>query len=226
MKLKNKILIITLIFVAIIFLIKLDCFATEIDLNEIVNSDIEISDDYKQNILKYKYIFAYNTHAGSSKGWAIIGCDAPFYITDDQTFLTFAVKVPATYSFLRCYGSSDSLYLEQRDTSITSAFIDNTFSSLSVSTFDSILYNNFNVYEIHFYRDENYNHHLTETSNLVFQAPPQGLTQVLEEGYQTAQKITTQSITQQLGVLVPVGIVIMATLILVSLIAYFHFWRQ
>ena len=59
-----------------------------------------------------------------------------------------------------------------------------------------------------------------------FQLAPQGLEAVLEEGYQTAQVITTQSITQQLGVLVPVGIVMMATIIALSLVESLPLWKQ
>lgn len=241
MKLKNKILIITLIFVAII-LLNNKTFAT------VTKEDLPKLPESLQEFIKDKYYVITLQPANNSVLDYFI-CEKPLlylsYVDDYHNILQHQgwyddIFIPntdycKTYHFCYNMGSS-KIYTDSGNEYSDNLDYIKCYGNFKINdinyygrsnTIISILDSNFDVYCFNKSRDSNNNIIFDfKTKNLVFQAPPQGLTQVLEEGYQTAQKITTQSITQQLGVLVPVGIVIMATLILVSLIAYFRFWRQ
>ena len=70
----------------------------------------------------------------------------------------------------------------------------------------------------------------TPTNNDFFPLPPiveetPTLAEVMAQGHQQAKEITQESLETELAELIPVGVVIMASLVLVYLIAYFKFWR-
>lgn len=239
MKLKNKILIITLIFVAII-LFGNKTFATDQKM------ELPTLPESVQEFIKDKYYFACSVY-GDNNTIEYYICEKPLlFVSYDEGSSSVKnnyydyVYIPNTdycKTYYLRYQTKDSTFYNYDgivyNDNIRYISYSGNQNINGVKYFGqsrsklSILKSNFDVYGYVTKRDSSYNIFIdTDSKNLVFQVPPQGLTQVLEEGYQTAQKITTQSITQQLGVLVPVGVVIMATLILVSLIAYFRFWRQ
>lgn len=247
MKLKNKILIITLIFVAIILLTN-NIFAAE---NNYYLKDEYIPPELPDSVKKFaedKY-FTYITNGYRTyylflekTNTAIISLkDNPntafLAVPDPSNFKVWQlVYEPGSYGYITSTLDSNKNILPE-EVEINNimenykfTFYDKTYYPYGFGSSCSIIDSNFDIYSYICKEDSSGKRYMDDecysSKNLVFQAPPQGLTQVLEEGYQTAQKITTQSITQQLGVLVPVGVVIMATLILVSLIAYFRFWRQ
>lgn len=228
MKTKNKILIILASFILLLLLLNSKVFAAEetIELPVLPEAtQVFLKDKYYVIVDRHDFIFYYI-------------CEQPLIYTADcfdsdilDGFLypsasyckswDFSYKV-ATSTFL---GLENDLPTEHTITSQYNVIDDIGYVNVNTGKYN-ILQANYDVYNFKFKKDSSNRYILdTSTKELVFQAPPQGLEAVLEEGYQTAQVITTQSITQQLGVLVPVGIVIMATIILVFLIKSFHFWR-
>lgn len=240
MKFKNKILIITLIFVAIILLSKLDCFALE-NVTMKGYSEEFSRDTFKnlstaQEKLDYikrmpfyskesdnlKYIFmAYSDYTAY-----LMVSDYPFkvrqlnsgnaqtYISSLGTSHMYSIwfqEKSKLYSINTANNSeySDSLFTGKMDTSTM-------LSSLSINH-DLVFTDTVNGTGVAISRED---------CNQPFPLITPTLQEVLEKGYQTTQETTTQSITAQLVEILPVGVVIMATLILVSLIAYFRFWRQ
>lgn len=227
MKLKNKILIITLIFVAIILFGKLDCFGYISD-GTCTNTEKHafLKDSFYNFIINSGYYNSdYMVFASQSKSDSSF-CHF-FYIPKDS-YLKNNIHYQNDIINVKFYGESDSKYI--------TGWLKEVNGNVEISNFLETTFNNDTSAnnDLQIYLDDNYLYLFTNTDiysddSVFFSAVSLGETSlevVLQEGYQTAQKITTQSITQQLGVLVPVGIVIMATLILVSLIAYFRFWRQ
>lgn len=247
MKLKNKILIITLIFVAII-LFSNNIFAVE---NNYYLKDEYIPPELPDSVKKFaedKY-FTYITNGYLTYYLFFERTDTAILSPENNPSNAFlAIPDPSNFKSWYIYyepgrtdyenstldSNNNILPKETRIDDIMKmypiSFYGETYYPFGFGSNYYIIDSNFDIYSYICKEDSSGKRYMDDecysSKNLVFQAPPQGLTQVLEEGYQTAQKITTQSITQQLGVLVPVGIVIMATLILVSLIAYFRFWRQ
>lgn len=66
-----------------------------------------------------------------------------------------------------------------------------------------------------------------DNDDIFFQPTPlvKTLEEVIQETHLVAKEITQEAITAELVELVPVGVGILATIILVSLIAYWNFWK-
>ena len=209
MKTKNKILVILASFILLLLLFNSKAFAAENQVLKNIPTDIPYYEKWFPQLPKDTQII-YIVNLTDSKLPLI------YYSTEKNVNFVISVsnsnsknydlklmdkEFNKSYDFGYIQGSDNAKIVANQQ--ISCRYVDNDSLYTSADVYKKID----NGYEV------------------VFQAPPQGLEAVLEEGYQTAQVITTQSITQQLGVLVPVGIVIMATIILVFLIKSFHFWR-
>ena len=213
MKLKNKILIITLIFVAIILLFKLDCFALENvpttqyseEFSRTTFTNLSTAQeklDYIKRMPFYFKVDKLNKDSATSY-FSSIGTCHMYSINFQEESKWYSIKVANNSEY------SNSLFNGKMGSSTM-------MSSLSINH-DLLFSDKGNGTGVAIARED---------CKQPFPLITPTLQEVLEKGYQTAQETTTQSITAQLVEILPVGIVIMATLILVSLIAYFRFWKQ
>lgn len=221
MKTKNKILIILASFILLLLLFNSKVFAAENQVLKNIPTDIPY----------YEKIFPCIDEKATNVFWlydetasiCLYTCEenSNFFINSSQSSYEYTVQLyekgsddqPQNYQkwYYRVafYPESNNFINEYLEHSLVS-FNKTTFPKLNV-------YTSHNVY-LQSEPDKKY--------ESFFQPAPQGLEAVLEEGYQTAQATTTLSITQQLEVLVPVGIVMMATIIALSLVESLPLWKQ
>lgn len=240
MKLKNKILIITLIFVAIILLFKLDCFALE------NVPTTQYSEEFSRTTFtnlstaqeKLDYIKRMPFYSKESDNLKYIFMANSYYTTylmvSDYPFKVDKLNKDSATSYFSSIGTCHMYSINfQEESKWYSIKVANN-SEYSNSLFNgkmgsSTMMSSLSINHDLLFSDKGNGTGVAiarEDCKQPFPLITPTLQEVLEKGYQTAQETTTQSITAQLVEILPVGIVIMATLILVSLIAYFRFWKQ
>lgn len=234
MKINNKILLFLIIFIGILLFLTLDCFAADMIPDSFKNLSSEeklvflkSQDFYNKKDDNLKYIILDYSNYGVS----LYLSDYPFKATsiDTQGYSFYANGTFVIYYFT--YNGSEFV---PGDTSLNGSSFSGR-GEFNTSNYD-LLFNNYYFINDPFdnfslnhdvpYLNEDGIAFSREDCNDPF--PPITLTleEVLEKGYQTAQETTRQSMTAQIVEILPVGIAILATMIAVSLIAYFRFWRQ
>lgn len=213
MKTNNKILLFLTIFIGILLLLTIDCFGyTYNHFNLKLDGTDEVFFNRSTMELTVNDNVYLITDDSLPSNYTKISVIRESFTMGNQYWICFlpdnSDKLIITNSSNKINNNDFTLYMLSSSDSDFSIYE----SGSNVFNIDSIVLSNVDVYN--------------QGGELVFQTPPLALEEVLAEGYQIAQETTRQSITAQLVDLVPVGIVILATMIVVSLIAYFRFWRQ
>ena len=225
MKIRNKIILIVLFFT--LFLL----FANKVNAFDFTYNNVDYSIDLPEEPNGRDYVI-YISIYGSITRLNVI------YLNDDTTLFGLSLgsdPVPAFYSrpqkswtYYRTQLSSVKWEYSPGDLTFGNNCFDyNDFESfvscvnerILLSTVDIALLSVWSGNSLYSYEGE-----------LVFQVPPQvqevlTLEEVTTQAHLQAKEITTESLEKELEELVPVGVIILATLILVSLVAYFSFWR-
>lgn len=237
MKTNNKLLLFLIIFIAILLFLTLDCFAVDMLPESFTSltaeeklSFLKSQDIYDENDNNLKYVFFcysdYNAY--------LLLSDYPFKVSSlgsgTSGSIISGIGTVVSYCFYSWGGevlpSPQYDFDNNYDTSGRVIGNFNTYSfvfsnKLGTSTMLETLSINHDLT----YVDSNDIAISREDCNDPF--PPITLTleEVLEKGYQTASETTRQSMTAQIVETLPVGIAILATMIVVSLIAYFKLFK-
>lgn len=233
MKTNNKILLFLIIFIVILLFLTLDCFAltgynddfSRTTYNNLssaadkLNYIKELSFFNNDEVVNLKYVFLCN----SDYFVTLYFSDYPFKVSQlNSGSSSSQISGSGTISYYRIYFEEQSKLYAKESYNYGSYTILPQGSGMGTSEMLETLSINHDL----IYVDSNDIAISREDCNDPF--PPITLTleEVLEKGYQTTQETIRPSITAQLVEILPVGIVILATMIVVSLIAYFRFWRQ
>lgn len=215
MKTNNKILLFLIIFIGILLLFTIDCFAYSagdtVTINPIEGDSFEVTlqEDLPEDYSDFNYLcissnysisifpnnVAYMKISDPNDDYII----AKFYDTSGNIITTKELLMTTSGEF-NPYGSNPTNKLV-----ILKSYFYNTDSSVLAKAIPYTIYN--------------------EDDTIFFKVAPT-LEETLVEGYKVAKTTIHQTTKQQIVEILPVGIVILATMIVVSLIAYFRFWRQ
>ncbi len=216
MKLKNKIVI--LLFILISFLsININCFATSTETEKnVINYQgyefPEFPSDYDN--YDYKLIVFYSP----LNSYDLLLSDNPFYYSSDINFIDGYLhngdSIDDTfYDYIYSLSPANVKRYNFNPSLDNSSWIFKRFSEGMVVYFETntyhIIYSNFNVIN----DDDN--------STFFYKTPFLHFTNTQSN----FAKSFFQPLARVLAVVVPVGVVILAVLVTVSLIAYFKFWR-
>lgn len=215
MKFKNKILIITLIFVAIILLNNLDCFGYSagdtVTISPLEGDPFEIT---LQNDLPEEYS-NFNYFCLSKNNYISIIPNSVAYLKIDTPSNDYVIgrfyDVSGNFVSKKELLLSSDGFFNPRGSNPTNSLV--ILKSCFTDTDSAIL-------------SKHLKYTIYNSDDTVFFKVTPTLEETLVEGYKVAKTTIHQTTKQQLVEILPVGVVIMATLILVSLIAYFRFWRQ
>ena len=238
MQLKNKLILIFLFF-GIFLIFNSKVFATEdvtINLSSVnypnkTLSDLVIPSTVLDNssisnetFSEYKYLIFNFGKGNSSDSIYFVFSKTPFFISSNDgvsfvtpSYISSSYNYSNNYWSMRLQESSDGSNLRVGDFNL------NSYSSSTPIISNSIIYTD-STFETEYTGSK-----VTVNEDFFQLTPPAeevpSLAEVVAQGHQQAKEITQESLEVELAELVPVGIVIMASLILVSLIAYFRFWK-
>ena len=232
MKTNNKLLLFLIIFIAIFLFLTLDCFAltgynddfsrtiyNNFSSEDKLNYIKELSFFNNDEVVNLKYVFL----CSSDYFVTLYFSDYPFKVSQLNSGSSASlISGLGTIYYYRIYFEEQSKLYAKESYNYGSYTILPQGSGMGTSEMLETLSINHDLT----YVDSNDIAISREDCNDPF--PPITLTleEVLEKGYQTASETTQQSMTAQIVEILPVGIIILATMIVVSLIAYFRFWRQ
>ena len=223
MKLKNKFLLIFIFFALILMFNNSNCFAitqeeleTELGYPLYVSSKFEYLFDEIQNYEYYSWI-SFPDSNNNDKYVLVLSNNKGnlnFYTNSKNLYLLDDEKNKLNFSYYRFSFSQNDNYIECY--SMSSYELDIIYApNIGVNSLDNAVYiSNLDLYDY-------------ETNEILFQVPPQvkTLEEVVQESHLVAKEITQEALTAELAELIPVGVAIMAAMIVVSLIAYFQFWK-
>ncbi len=215
MKTNNKILLFLIIFIGILLLFTIDCFAYSAGDTVTINPlegeswQVTLQEDLPEAYSDFNYfcissnysitIFpnnvAYMKISEPNDEYVI----ASYYDASGNVISTKGLIMNNAGEF-NPYGSNPkNKFVVQK------SIFYNTDSSILAKAIPYTIYN--------------------EDDTIFFKVTPT-LEETLVEGYKVAKTTIHQTTKQQVVEILPVGIIILATMIVVSLIAYFRFWRQ
>lgn len=215
MKTNNKILLFLTIFIGILLFLNLDCFAYSagdtVTINPLEGEPFQVTlqEDLPEAYSDFNY-FCINSNYTIDifpNNVAYMKISEPndeyivasFYDTSGNVINRKRLIMTSSGEF-NPYGSNPTNKLV-----VLKSYFYNTDSSVLAKAIPYTIYN--------------------EDDTIFFKVTPT-LEETLVEGYKVAKTTIHQTTKQQIVEILPVGIVILATMIVVSLIAYFRFWRQ
>ena len=233
MKTNNKILLFLIIFIGILLLLNIDCFALtgyNDDFSRTTYNNLSSAEDKLNYIKKLSFV---NNDEIVDLNYVFL-CNSDYFVTlyfSDYPFKVSQLNSGSSGSQISGLGTiyyycirfeEQSKLYEKESYNYSSYSILPQGSGMGTSDMLETLSINHDLT----YVDSDDIAISREDCNEPF--PPITLTleEVLEKGYQTTQETIRPSITAQLVEILPVGIVVLATMIMVSLIAYFRFWRK
>ena len=205
MQLRNRILLISAIIVAFL---TIPSFATN-DNEFVYSEDFTITDE----CFTYAYVTVFQNVVKEGSYYQLY----VYYSNEEFTF----VKTGDTYfnyDFSNGFGVYHKVFAIKNN--VVSVYVDEHLIK-STGALSLALVNGGTINDLILFSDVD----ITDIDgNVVFQAPP-SLERVTRKAQIIAGVVTQETLTSELAEMVPVGVTILATMILVSLVAYFPHWK-